>query len=207
MSTEIRRRQMPQSIATAREACRLTMVSCEESHLSAQALLGASPIHSGVTMKMHVPIIYSFLPSSIQWILSSRCCPKSWSPQWKQRYLIALGSYLYKFKNDNGSSPKGSPLPIETSEVRMISRDDVAADEFNIVTDCLPPDCNAVFEVTSVGKTQYFAVQSREEAMIWVNSLRQMRQDTITWKMGHSKGIPYPSVSIMHFHLIFCRLK
>lgn len=56
----------------------------------------------------------------------------------------------------------------------------------------LPDDCEAVIELTSVGKTQYFALSDKEEAQTWVNTLKQMRQDCITRKMGHSNNVPYP---------------
>jgi len=99
---------------------------------------------------------------------------------------------VYRFKDEDGSTPKGSPIPVATTDARIISDHDDENGEFRIVHDLLPEGCNAVFEISSIGKTQYFAVESREEAMIWVNSLRQMRQDAITRQMGHSKNIPYP---------------
>ncbi|KAL7542846.1 hypothetical protein ACHAXR_012944 [Thalassiosira sp. AJA248-18] len=194
MSGELRQRNVPRNAGADREADPMVNLNYDESHLSASALLAASPTHSGAAMKMHVPAIYTFLPATVQWFLS-RCCPKSWSPQWKRRYLVALGEYVYRFKDEDGSSPKGAPIPVATTDVRIVSgasSSDVN-DELNVVFDPLPEGCNAVFEVSSIGKTQFFAVESREEAMMWVNSLRQLRQDAITRNMGHSKDIPYPS--------------
>lgn len=191
MSSEIRRRIPPQT--TSEREVEDFVMGYDESRLSATALLASSPIHSGTVMKMHIPLFYSVLPSSIQWLLSSRCCPfNSWSPQWKRRYLIALGGYLYRFKDESGSSPKGSPTPMEScSDCRILTRENEADSEFNVLRDCLPAGYNEVFEISSVGKTQYFAVESREDATAWVNSLRQAQQDIITRNMGHSK-IPYP---------------
>lgn len=191
MAGELRQRSVAHNVAGREGADPTNMVNYEESHLSARALLAASPIHSAPAMKIHVPAMYTFLPATAQWFLS-RCCPRSWSPQWKRRYLIALGEYLYRFKDEDGSSPKGAPIPAATTDARIITSNDVEDGEFSPVLDVLPDGCNAVFEVSSIGKTQYFAVESREEAMLWVNSLRQMRQDAITRNMGHSKDIPYP---------------
>lgn len=189
MSSEIRRRN-PSSKSVPTDAS--PMVNYDEAHLSARALMRASPVLSGYACKMHIPLFYAVLPSSIQWLLSTRCCPKSWSPQWKRRYLIALGGYLYRFKDENGSTPKGAPMPVDSMEARLLSRDEAVANgEFNIVTDHLPGDCTSVIEVCSGGKTQYFAMNSTEEASTWVNSVRQMRQDCSTKNMGHS-NIPYP---------------
>ncbi|KAL9187788.1 hypothetical protein ACHAXT_006166 [Thalassiosira profunda] len=165
-------------------------MSYEESHLSAGALLAASPTHSGTTMKMHVPAMFTFLPATIQWFLAT-FCPQGWSPQWKKRHLIALGEYLYRFKNEDSASPKGAPIPVATAEARIISREE-CSDELGMLFVHLPEGCEGVFEVSSIGKTQYFAVESREEATLWVNSLRQMQQDAITRNMGHAKGVPYP---------------
>eukprot|EP01083_Nonionella_stella_P071773 192999_1 len=189
MSSELRQRSVPQNTAVT-ETDPLEMVDYDESNLSARALLAASPTHSSAAMKMHIPLIYTFLPPTARWFIS-RCCPRGWSPQWKRRYLIALGGYVFRFKDEGGSSPKGSPIPVATTEARLITDDDVADGEFGIVFDLLPEGCDAVFEISSIGKTQYFAVENREEAMMWVNSLRQMRQDTITRNMGHSAA-PYP---------------
>lgn len=170
-----------------------SMATYDETHLSAQALRAASPIHAGLAMKLHVPVFYSFLPSPMQWLLSKSWCPTSWSPQWKRRYLIALGGYLYRFKDENGATPKGAPVTIDITEARIISRNDTStSNEFNCLLDLLPDGCDTVFEVSSLAKTQYFAVESREEALAWVNSIRQMRQDSITRNMGHSKDVPYP---------------
>lgn len=113
---------------------------------------------------------------------------------------------MYRFKDENGSSPKGSPMPAENVDARLVTRDNAVVDEFNNVMDCLPPDFNAVFEVSSIGKTHYFAVESREEATAWINSLRQMKQDTITCCMGHSGDMDYPK-SWAAFDLSATRLK
>mmetsp|Transcript_3888 Transcript_3888/g.8285 ORF Transcript_3888/g.8285 Transcript_3888/m.8285 type:complete len:236 (+) Transcript_3888:79-786(+) len=188
MSSEIRRR----NVNTSGGEHIVPMATYDETHLSAPALLAASPIHAGFAMKLHVPVFYSFLPSPVQWVLSS-WCPTGWSPQWKRRYLIALGGYLYRFKDENGSTPKGAPITVDITEARIISRGDTStSNEFNCLLDLLPDGCDTVFEVSSLAKTQYFAVESREEALAWVNSIRQMRQDSITRNMGHSKGMPYP---------------
>ena len=163
----------------------------DESRLSAPALLAASPIHAGVAMKLHVPVLYEALPATVQWILS-RCGPRSWLPQWKRRYLIALGEYLYRFKDQDGAAPKGSPLPAATTESRIAPHEEEHS-ELSSVFGVFPEGFNTVFAVSSVGKTQYFAVESQEEARVWVNSLRQMRDGAITRKMGHSASVPYPA--------------
>lgn len=193
MPNELRRRSVPppQHNAQNQTSSDDAFLNYDEYHLSASALLSSSPTHSSHALKMHTPAMYNFLPATIQWFLSSRCCPKSWSPQWKERYLIALGEYLYRFKDENGKSPKGAPIPVATVEARLVSHNDNG--EYNVIYDLLPPGYEAVFEISSIGKVQYFAVQNREEAVTWINSIRQLRQEAITRTMGHANNIPYPS--------------
>ncbi|KAL7546067.1 hypothetical protein ACHAWF_009407, partial [Thalassiosira exigua] len=188
MSNQLRQRNVPQP--SVRDADSLTMANYDESRLSAGALLAASPTHAAPAMKMHVPVFYAVLPATVQWFLM-RCCPRGWSPQWKRRHLVAVGEYLYRFKDEGGSSPKGAPIPVTTLDARIVSNGDDEG-EFGLAFNLLPEGCTAVFEISSVGKTQYFAVETREEAMTWVNSLQQMRQDAITRNMGHSRDVPYP---------------
>lgn len=171
------------SAVTKSDTPQLPIMNYDESILCAQNLLGASPAHSGAVMKLHAPAIYTFLPATIQWFIS-RCCPKFMAPQWKRRYLIAVGEYLYRFKDGDGTTPKGAPIAIGPISVQIVTEQDVL--------NFLPPGCDAVFEVSSVAKTQYFAAQSSEDAALWVNTLKEMRQACITRQMGHSKDMGYP---------------
>lgn len=195
MSSELRQRSVASSSAIATSNDQHITMNYDEALLSAQALQAASPTHTGSVMKIHIPALYTFLPSTVQWFIST-CCPiKSWSPSWKRRNLIAIGSYVYRYKDENGISPKGMPIPVATTEVRMIpnhNEDDIDGDINVLLFDLLPEGYNAIFEISSIGKTQYFATTSKEEASIWVNSLKQMRQDAISRTMGHSQSIPYP---------------
>lgn len=182
--------ELRQRIVSNRERDPVMTPKYAESQLSAPALLAASPIHASPAMKLHVPVLYDVLPATLQWCLA-RCGPASWRPQWKRRYLVALGEYLYRFTDGEGATPKGAPLPVATTESHIASQDD---DDYAAsgVFDALPEGCAAVFVVASIGKTQYFAVESREEARVWVDSLRQMRQSAITREMGHANDVPYP---------------
>ena len=101
---------------------------------------------------------------------------------------------MYRFEDEGGATPKGAPLPVATADCRALSPDDKSS-EFGGTLGVVPAGCGAagaVFAVSSSGKTRYFAVESPEEARVWVDSLRQMRQSAITRKMGHSK-MPYPA--------------
>ena len=161
--------------------------------LSAKALLESSPAHDGMVLKLHVPALYPFIPTCLQRLLASQ-----WlnvlhlSPRWAERHLILLGKYCYRFTDTSASSPKGSPVPVEAINVHVCDRGDDDLDDMRFIWDYLPPGCSAIFTVSTFGKTQYFAVSTREEATTWVNSLREARQAAITRSMGHASHVPYP---------------
>ena len=75
---------------------------------------------------------------------------------------------------------------MDTLEAKLHTED--LNEEFGFGT---PSDSEAVIELTSAGKTQYLAISDKEEAQLWVNTMKQCRQDCITRKMGHS-NVPYP---------------
>lgn len=164
--------------------------------LSARALLKSSPAHEGMVLKLHVPALYPFIPSCLQRVLSS------WwlrvlniYPQWTERHLILIGKFLFRFTDDNAAKPKGAPVPVEAINVHTCERGGAAEkdDDMDFIWDHLPPGCDSIFTVSTFGKTQYFAVTSREDANTWVNAIREARQSAITRSMGHASHVPYPA--------------
>uniref|UniRef100_A0A7S2XRG6 PH domain-containing protein n=1 Tax=Attheya septentrionalis TaxID=420275 RepID=A0A7S2XRG6_9STRA len=161
--------------------------------LSASSMLESSPSHHGVALKLHVPLFYSVCPEWFQWLLSTRLFRSLMAPQWKERELIVIGNYLYRFTNKSSSIPKGAPLPLTSVNAQLISieGDEHGIDGLSISLSNLPPGCEGIFSITCSTRKQYFAVSTREEALTWVNSLDENKQETITRLMGHSK-VPYP---------------
>lgn len=159
--------------------------------LSAKSMIDASPQHHGSVQKLHIPVLYSILPSFIQRILLSWSCLKSFAPSWKERHLILCGSYLYKFKDRSSTTPKGSPFDIErlTTDVLRTSGPEIGN---------LPVGYTSIFTVSTLRRRHYYAVSDHEEAMLWVRSLHEARQEVITRNMGHASNVPYPS-SWKHF--------
>lgn len=187
------------------------------SGLSAQALLNSSPIHDGTVLKLHVPLMYHILPSFIKRFVptisdssssSKRNFCRFMSPKWKERELILLGSYIYRFNNHQSTSPKGSPIELNGLNAFIVDSngdvkgagftDDMFMDDGGIGLDyvlmksSLPPGVDTVFCLASFGKQKFYATKSREDAVAWVNSINQARQEAITRRMGHSKT-PVPS--------------
>lgn len=67
---------------------------------SAARLLAARPNHSGYLKKKRETCL--------------GFCP----PQWQPRLFILAGRYLYRFKSDHSTRPKGTPIPVEGADVR-----------------------------------------------------------------------------------------
>eukprot|EP00560_Eucampia_antarctica_P008761 CAMPEP_0197828196 /NCGR_PEP_ID=MMETSP1437-20131217/4831_1 /TAXON_ID=49252 ORGANISM="Eucampia antarctica, Strain CCMP1452" /NCGR_SAMPLE_ID=MMETSP1437 /ASSEMBLY_ACC=CAM_ASM_001096 /LENGTH=247 /DNA_ID=CAMNT_0043429349 /DNA_START=34 /DNA_END=777 /DNA_ORIENTATION=+ len=196
MTQEIEHRKSSGTVGglpNSKEDGKMTNSSFLPSGLSASSLLeNGSPIHYGVVHKLHVPIFYLLSPAWMKRTLSCWICPKSFSPQWKQRYLIAVGKYVYRFQNDHSRDPKGVPLSLQEMDTRVISLTEPQEDDMEIAFSTISPGCTAMFKVSVFGKNQYFAVSDREEAVTWTNSIQQARQESITRIMGHAEDCTYP---------------
>jgi hypothetical protein len=154
--------------------------------LNAKQMIDSAPQQHGPVLKLHIPIFYSILPEFIKRIILSFSFLSFLAPSWRQRYLILCGSFLYKFKDDTGVVPKGAPFDVET--LATATADDQVVAEFA----SMPPGYTAIFCVSTLRRRHYYAVADQEESMIWVRSLLQARQETVTRNMGHASNIPYP---------------
>ena len=141
-------------------------------------------------MKLHIPIFFTILPGWVQKLI--RYFFKFLAPTWKPRYLIQIGGYLYKFNDESSRAPKGSPLPVDELDVHLLDDWHRDVDGIDDVASLTLPDYEGYFCVSTLRKRQYYAVATRDDALVWVNTLRQARQDTITRTMGHARDQHYP---------------
>ena len=116
----------------------------------------------------------------------------------ERQYFLVLGEYLYRFKDQNVLTPKGLLITVATTHAPIISNDHVDNGDS---AQCMIFYQRVAILFSSIEETQYFAVESQEGALIWVNNLRQILQDTITQHMGHSKTfrIPQNGSLLMHW--------
>jgi len=157
------------------------------SGIAAESLIGASPQQHGVVLKLHVPLAYHLIPTCLQRVARSVGCLSFFVlPSWKQRYLVSIGSYLYKFKDRQSKSPKGCPF-----DLASLSVDRVPAEDSPHVGS-LPPGFGAVVSVSTLRRRHYYAVRDGEEAALWIRSLLEAKQALVTRNMGHDKHMPYP---------------
>lgn len=154
--------------------------------LSAASLIDSAPQQHGVVLKLHIPILYTILPEFLQRFILSWSFLSFLAPSWKQRHLILCGSYLYKFKDRSSAIPKGAPFEIDSLQVDLVRTGDIP--EIGI----LPPGYASIFKVSTLRREHHYAVADTEEAMLWVRSVNEARQECITRKMGHASNFPYP---------------
>eukprot|EP00543_Licmophora_paradoxa_P004049 CAMPEP_0202450180 /NCGR_PEP_ID=MMETSP1360-20130828/8810_1 /ASSEMBLY_ACC=CAM_ASM_000848 /TAXON_ID=515479 /ORGANISM="Licmophora paradoxa, Strain CCMP2313" /LENGTH=235 /DNA_ID=CAMNT_0049068335 /DNA_START=1 /DNA_END=708 /DNA_ORIENTATION=+ len=155
--------------------------------LSAESLLKASPPQYGTTLKLNVPIMFTIAPEFVQRAIVSWSCLSCLAPQWKKRLLIQLGDFLYRYQSDQSKTPKGRPQQVDTVDVFLT--DSLEPDLYLVTPD---PTYPFIFCVSTLQKKQYYAVSSRQEALMWVNALREARQEAITRSLGHANHVPYP---------------
>lgn len=154
-----------------------------------------SPQLSGYVRKLHVHPVFALLPFFLQRIIA-RVWLLSWlAPTWEERYLIILGSYLYKFKNESSTSLSGSPAYLASMEVHSINRGSmrIQDSEVSVALDKAPSGYSTLFVVSNGYKRQYYAAPSEEMARMWVTTLLQARQEAITRSMGHAAPESYPA--------------
>jgi hypothetical protein len=151
----------------------------------------ASPQHTGKVMKLHTSPIFNILPQCIQILILKMWFLSFLRPSWKPRYLMLLGSYLYKFPVDErpDQQPKGAPVAIDGIDVHV-----VGSTEDRVLRLCLDSlrGYQSVVCVSTLRKNHYFACESRAEALTWVNSVREARQEAVTRSMGHAARDSYP---------------
>lgn len=166
--------------------------------LSIAALESASPQNTGYVMKLSIPMFYSILPRFIQCRLKSLITRFPFLsailpmlPRWKHRYIILVGSFLYKY-SEGKDEPKGSPLRLQPLEFTILSQNELESLLDDNLMD-LPENHSSILSVESARKKYYFACKDRDEAQTWLNSLRQAQQETISRSLGHAPVDSYPS--------------
>jgi hypothetical protein len=185
MTNGLRQRNTTGMLREEEQQQEVRVPTAPSSSLAAPKMLRASPQHHGAVLKLHSALLFMILPRFVQSLII-KFLPFL-RPCWQERHLILLGSYLYKFSDEKSSSPKGSPIPVESIEVHAVH----SRDADNLVFPSLPSGYQ-VLSVTTLRKQQYFAVRSKEEAMSWLHSLHEARHEATKREMGHAPLESYP---------------
>lgn len=163
--------------------------------LSVPIMMQASPQHYDYVMKLRVPLFFSILPRFLQKIICRFSILSFLAPSWERRFVILLGSYLYKFRNDSDprAEPKGTPLEIDSLDINLLDVDHIREEEAAVAFSLLPPPgCSGGFMVSNLRKKHFFACATSQDAATWVNSLRQARDEAVKRRMGHAPMDSYP---------------
>lgn len=88
--------------------------------------------------------------------------------RWKQRYLVLIGGFLYRFEGVNGYKMKGVPLPVDGILVSIYSDD------------------RSIIEVASIYKTYRFRMESVFVAQAWLDAFSQRKAQWIREGLGHT---------------------
>lgn len=168
--------------------------------LSVQAMERASPQQTGSVRKLRVPFLYTMLPHFLQQVVLKVSCFAFLRPTWQSRYLIVLGSYLYKFKGNDSPNvlhqqPNGSPVRLDNLNVHLVTTRS-GHDDYDalMATKLLNVRGNGscVFCVATFRKKYYYACSNHEEALLWVNTLREAGEECVRRTMGHASKDSYP---------------
>ena len=121
---------------------------------SAQSLLSLVPTpYSGYVEKKNNSIWSYYLP----------CIFK----QWKRRFFVLIGNYLFRFDSENGEKPKGIPIPLDSSKISIKN-----------IEEC-------TFEVWMIRKLYTMRASSKDECRKWVKILNDRKADAIRENLGH----------------------
>lgn len=89
-------------------------------------------------------------------------------PLWKRRYFILIGNYLFKYESQDGEKPKGVPIPLDASTVKILDDDRTS------------------FEISLIRKTYIIKCSNVDECRSWVVALRDRKAQAIREKLGHA---------------------
>ena len=170
--------------------------------LKVQSMERASPQHTGRVRKLRIPFLYSMLPQFLKQVVLKVWCFTFLRPIWQSRYLMVLGSYLYKFKDDDGRNllnqqPNGSPIRLDQMNVYLVTTRSAYDDQdaqiaLSLLNKTANDDASCIFCVATFRKRYYYACSNHEEALLWVNTLREACQECVTRTMGHALQDSFP---------------
>jgi hypothetical protein len=96
-------------------------------------------------------------------------CPCLCGPVWKTRYFILKGAYLFRYKSNTASKPKGVPIPIMSITAVKAEGED------------------RCFIIQTVRKEMYVQAENIAERDAWISAIQQRKHLAIKESMGHAQ--------------------
>ncbi len=94
-----------------------------------------------------------------------------WYPKFKRRFFILIGNFLYRFVSDEGESPKGIPIPLD-SMLYIKSLEDT------------------MICITLIRKSYTLRFSNPNERNEWLQAIKDRKALAIREEMGHVKLDP-----------------
>lgn len=129
----------------------MNMGASKPGNLTCHELLDMNPARSGYLDKKDTTLYPQVLPCMY--------------PEWKTRFFVLLGSYLYRFTTDIDESIKGVPIPLDGVNATYIGSNE--------------------FEVSTIRKVYHMRAATEREATDWVKEINARKLEAIRENMGH----------------------
>ncbi len=85
--------------------------------------------------------------------------------QWRERYFVLIGGFLFRFASDQGEAVKGVPIPLDCITTKMLG--------------------DGCIELSTLRKRYCVRVGSEKEATEWINAIQKRKMEAIRENMGH----------------------
>lgn len=90
--------------------------------------------------------------------------------KWKKRYFILIGNFLFRFTSEEGTKPKGVPLPLDACSVSL--------SDFDTDENC--------FLVKTTRKMYVLQATSKILAKEWIQAINKRKAAAVRENLGHS---------------------
>lgn len=119
---------------------------------SAYDLLQKNPTKFGYAMKKNNSCLVKVLPC--------------WVPEYKRRFFILLGNFLYRFSSEHGEKIKGVPIPLDAVKLNTVD--------------------SITFSISMIRKEYIIRCDSASDCGSWVNEINKRKHQAIRENMGHA---------------------
>lgn len=93
-------------------------------------------------------------------------CPCLFGVQWRHRFLVLAGNFLFRFEDKTSEKPKGIPIPIDSVRIELSE--------------------NNVLVLSTIRKQYHLKMKSSQELSNWAGTISQRQNECIRESMGHA---------------------
>ena len=119
--------------------------------LTTDNLIRQNPSKVGYLLKKNTSILARVLPCLFS--------------QWKSRYFVLIGNFLFRFSSEESDRPKGAPIPLDSIRVNIVD--------------------NFYIELTMIRKVYVIRASTAKEATEWVKAIHERKYTAVKETMGH----------------------